>query len=155
MSGCQVAYILCRGVYHGQDTSAGIQYENGDFMTAGGRRSKRPRTTTDASNPLAAPVTPLHCSQPDGSTALLHHCDIVFMTYESLRKELSFQNRRAPGSRSAASVLHLLQPSGTPHGAACTLHNIKRSACAMRLFMGISPLRHVPGRTPGTRRLNS
>ena len=89
-------------------------------MTAGGRRSKRPRTTTDASNPLAAPITPLHCSQPDGSTVLLHHCDIVFMTYESLRKELSFQSRRAHGSCHAACVLK--QRSSTPYGAACTLH---------------------------------
>ena len=111
-------------MYHGQDTSAGVQYDTGDVMTQGGRRSKRPRTTTDASNPLASPITPLHCSQPGGSTAPLHHCDIVFMTYEALRKELSFQSRCG-----CASLMRVaLQGSSTAlllH--ACHSYSVQRS----------------------------
>ena len=116
--------MLCRGVYHGQDTSAGVQYDTGDVMTQGGRRSKRPRTTTDASNPLASPITPLHCWQPDGSTAPLHHCDIVFMTYEALRKELSFQSRCGHASPPAGGAWKLLQRSAMPESPVSSLKSI-------------------------------
>ncbi len=62
----------------------------------GTRRSKRPRTTAAAGNPLISAIKGLQCFQPSGSTISLHHCDIVFMTYESLRRELGYQQKCVP-----------------------------------------------------------
>ena len=144
------ANTLRRGVYHGQDANPGVQYDNGDVMAQGGRRSKRPRTTTDASNPLVNPITPLQCSQPGGRTAPLHHCDIVFMTYEALRKELSFQTRRARGSCPAVSVAMLPQRSGTPHGlhAHCTARTIPCTRCFVTAVRRTASTRRVHGAMP-------
>ncbi len=85
--------MRCRGVYHGQDTSS-IQPDQFDVVD-GGRRSKRPRMAADVNHPLASAIMPLQCFRPDGKTIPMHHCDIVFMTYESLRKELGYQQKCA------------------------------------------------------------
>ena len=78
-------------------------------LAEGGRRSKRPRAAADVNNPLAGPaVRPLQCFTPDGKTALLHRCDVVFMTYESLRKELGYQHKCALASPEAHRPLYLL-----------------------------------------------
>ena len=85
---------LCRGVYHGQDMSA-MDLDEPEILE-GTRRSKRPRTTAAAGNPLISAIKGLQCFQPSGSTISLHHCDIVFMTYESLRRELGYQQKCVP-----------------------------------------------------------
>ena len=89
-----IVHGLCRGVYHGQDVAAMELDEPG--ILEGTRRSKRPRTTGAATNPLVSSIKGLQCFQPSGSTIPLHHCDIVFMTYESLRRELGYQQKCVP-----------------------------------------------------------
>ena len=118
-----------RGVYHGQDANTSVEQDDSDAMARGGRRSRRPRAVVDTSDPLASPITPLHCSAPGGRSVLLHHCDIVFMTYESLRKELAFQNRRAPGHRRASGVMGA--PADNPRTACPFMQTTELSELAL------------------------
>lgn len=76
----------------------------------GTRRSKRPRAhVSEDNNPLVASITPLQCLMANGGTRPLHHCDIVFMTYESLRKELGYQQKCAhiPSARTLLGDFNL------------------------------------------------
>ena len=102
--GCSAkdANSLCRGVYHGQDMSA-MDLDEPEILE-GTRRSKRPRTTAAAGNPLVTAIKGLQCFQPSGSIIPLHHCDIVFMTYESLRRELGYQQKCVPAPFAVAAV---------------------------------------------------
>ena len=69
------------------------------------RVSGRPRTKMNpGSNTWTHMVTQLFCQGPDGQPLPLHTCDVAFMSYENLRKELGYAGKCAP--------LHLL--SGNP-----------------------------------------
>ena len=113
---------LCRGVYHGQDMSV---MELGEpEVLEGTRRSKRPRTTAAANSPLITAIKGLQCFQANGNTIPLHHCDVVFMTYESLRRELGYQQKCAPVTFCGKAVQVPFGPPppaclSTPSAAAC------------------------------------
>lgn len=61
------------------------------------RISGRPRTKMNpASNTWTLMVTELFCAGPEGQPLPLHQCDVAFMSYENLRKELGYADKCAP-----------------------------------------------------------
>ncbi len=89
-----------RGVYQGQDMSLAmgsrLESAGGGGGGAEGRVSGRPRTKINpASGTWTVMVSQLLCQGPDGRPVPLHECDIAFMSYENLRKELGYADRCA------------------------------------------------------------
>ncbi len=62
-------------------------------------RAKRLRTKMDPSgNKWTVMVTKLFCKGATGERVPLHECDIAFMSYENLRKELGYAEKCAAAS---------------------------------------------------------
>lgn len=51
-----------------------------------------------SSNKWTVMVTELHCQGAAGQPVPLHKCDIAFMSYENLRKELGYAEKCAAAS---------------------------------------------------------
>lgn len=107
-----------RGVYQGQEMSLamGSRLESGGGSGGGGgggaeaRILGRPRTKMNAaSGTWTVLVSQLLCQGPHGRPVPLHECDVAFMSYENLRKELGYADRRALAY--SCSLLHTCLPA--------------------------------------------
>ncbi|KAK9915395.1 hypothetical protein WJX75_008587 [Coccomyxa subellipsoidea] len=85
---------LTWGVYQGQEASLSMRRQESHSSGLDARVSGRPRTKMNpGSNTWTHMVTQLFCQGPDGQPLPLHTCDVAFMSYENLRKELGYAGK--------------------------------------------------------------
>ena len=92
-------HACCRCVYTGEQ---GAPVDTAEEERGSGRTRRSQRKPRGASG-KDKPRLPLLCRAADGSQVAMHTCDLAFITYEQLRKELGQQGRYGIASSTLVS----------------------------------------------------